>query len=198
MKHVLIIVFGLIASISNAQFSSGCFDEAKEQINKDLKEEDAKWEKNDTTREIYFSTKRANMIIGCKFPYAPLASYDKKEINPINLKADHVIINFNYTYCQVCLLQLDKLVAFKKESKKDIKVIALFVEETADLKEVIEKYGTDIYIVADARKWINEYSLWMGYPLNYILDKNKIVKYAVAGGGYDDKDEFSKALSEIK
>jgi cytochrome oxidase Cu insertion factor (SCO1/SenC/PrrC family) len=198
MKLVLIFGSLFIAAVSNAQFSSGCFDEVKEQIDKDLKENEAKWQRNDTTREVYFSTSRINMLLGCKFPYSPLASYDKKEINPVNLKAEFTIINFNYTYCQVCLLQLDKLVAFKKASKKDIKIIALFREDVSDLKEVIEKYSADIFIAANAAKWIDAHCLGMGYPLNYILDKNKIIKYAVSGGGYDDTDAFSKTLAEIK
>jgi peroxiredoxin len=198
MKHAFFFAFIFSTISSMAQFSSDCFDLVKEQIEKDLKEDEAKWLRNDSTQQIYFSTKRIDMVLGCKFPYAPLASYDKKEINPINLKADHIIINFNYTYCQVCLLQLDKFLKLKKDSKKDIKVIALFKEDVADLKDVIEKYSNDIYIVANAGRWIEEYGLWMGYPLNYIIDKNKIIKYAIAGGGYDEADDLSKILTEIK
>ncbi len=197
MKAVLFISYFLFCFSSNAQFSSECFDEAKQKIVKDAKE--GVFGQKDSTGMIYITPEqRAGYFIGCKFPYAPLRSYDDKEINPINIKADLTIINYNYTYCQECLLQLDKLMAFKKESKKDIKIIVLFKEKKEDLKEIIEKYKDHLFIAADAENWMKAYNLGMGYPLNYILDKNKSIKYLISGGSYDDTDEFSKTLRAIK
>lgn len=192
VKYVFIIGLTLSSLASKAQFGSECFDLANEQMQNDIKT--YKEKHNDT---VLVLSNRLNMVIGCRFPYFPMLSHDKKEINPNNLKADYVIMNYNYSYCDQCMLQLDELVKLKQSSKKNIQVIAIFLEKTDDLTYVIEKYGKDIFISGNGSKWVNEFGLGLGSPMTYVLDKNKIISTADPLN-YNDKDHFSKMLEQVK
>ncbi|MDZ4664546.1 MAG: redoxin domain-containing protein [Bacteroidota bacterium] len=115
----------------------------------------------------------------------------------MNLKADYVIINYSYSYCDHCLKQLDDLVKLKQNSKKDIKVIAIFTEKTENLTEIIKKYSKNLLISSDGRKWVAEFNFGVGSPMSYVLDKNKIVVEADPLN-YNDQDSFAKLLEKIK
>lgn len=124
---------------------------------------------------------RQKRLIGCGYPYSPVSTFDKKEINLTKFNTDYVIINFNKYYCDICVEELDWFLKIKRESKKTITVVVFFKESTKEVIELINKYKKEIYFVTDAEDYITNHSLGAGKPLNYILDHNKNVLYAKSG-----------------
>jgi hypothetical protein len=176
-KHLFIILL-LLTLNSKGQLYTDCFKAIKDKMELDLQNQHAPDTVNISLE--YFKT-----LIGCKFPYAPVKTWDNKDINPVTCKTDFVIINFNYLYCDYCIGQLDYFLKLKKESKKSITIISFFKNSTEDIQHLIDKYKNDIYIVSEAKTWMEAYDLNGGYSLTYILDKNKQVNYARSFGSYE-------------
>jgi hypothetical protein len=117
-------------------------------------------------------------IIGCRFPYAPFQTTTGKELTYDKIKSDYIVINFNYLYCDRCINQLDSLVKIKKSSTKTITIVSFFACDKNDIKHLTDKFKDDVLFVSNADSYTKNYDLGSGRPLNYILDKGKIIIYA--------------------
>ena len=117
-------------------------------------------------------------IIGCKFPYAPFRTTTGKELTYDKIKSDFIVINFNYLFCDRCTNQLDSLVKIKKASKKTITIVSFFACDKNDIKHLTDKFKDEVLFVTNANNYTKNYDLGSGRPLNYILDRGKIIIYA--------------------
>ena len=194
MKNIL-ITFLTISSFSiYGQIHSDCFHRLKLETTVYLNSlgELAVGDTVDNIIEAMES--RQKRVIGCGYPYSPVSTFDKVEINITKFNTDYVIVNFNKKYCDICLNELDWYIKLKKETKKTITVVVFFKENTDEVIELINKYKKEIYFVTDAGDYIENHSLGAGKPLNYILDNNKNVLYAKSGTSqtYEDLKEVLK------
>ena len=190
MKYSITFFFVTLYQFTFSQIYTDCFNKLKFEATVYL-EGLSNVAVGDTVDNIIQAMEsRQKRVIGCPYPYSPVSTYDKKEINPVKFNADYVIINFNKYYCDVCLNELDYFVKLKKEKGKSIEVVVFLEETTADVARVIEKYKSDMYFVTNAGNYIENHNLGAGKPLLYILDKNKNIIYAKSGTG--------KTLEEIR
>ncbi len=179
MKKYFILVW-LVSNLlsSFGQISNDCFSEANYQRDMDL-EGAKKMKVGDNASPVIISVENAlKKVIGCKFPYAPFRTVDGRELVYSKLKSDFIIINFNYLFCDWCTTQLDSLVKIKKASKKSISIVSFFANKKEEISHLIDKYKNDVFFVADADNYTMNYDLKSGRPLNFILDKNKVIIYA--------------------
>lgn len=182
--------------LSEGQILSECFEEARMQLKSDRNSFPDSVLVGDTSvyNIVKSAQERLNMVIGCKFPYLPLKHTKGKVINPVTMNADYVVLVFSYLFCQACIEQLDYLVTIRKKSRKKIRIVTLFKEPTEEIEHLLKKYQRYIYIVPEAGETINLYNLGCGFPLIYILDLNKIVRYAKAG----TPNNFSTFYSDLE
>ena len=160
------------------QLTNECFNDANYQRNMDLKEA-PKVQVSDSANHIIKSIETAlAKIIGCRFPYAPFKTTTGKELTYEKIKSDFIIINFNYLFCDWCTNQLDSLVKLKNASKKTITIVSFFDCDQNDIKHLTDKFKDDIHFVSNAHNYTKIYDLGSGRPLNYILDRAKIIIYA--------------------
>jgi hypothetical protein len=194
MKNIITILITINSLSFFGQIYSDCFHKLKLETDVYLSNL-GQISVGDTVDNIMEAVEsRQKSLIGCGYPYSPVSTYNKKEINVIKFNTDYVIINFNYLYCDNCTNELEFFVKLKKETKKTITVIVFFKEKTDEVIELINKYKNEIYFVTDAGEYIENHSLGAGKPLNYILDTNKIILYAKSGTGqtYQDLKEVIK------
>jgi hypothetical protein len=177
-KNLYIILLTTSFLSSFGQLTNDCFDNANYQRNMDLKESPP-INIGDSANHIVKSTDNALIkIIGCSFPYAPFQTTEGKELTYDKIKSNFIIINFNYIFCDWCINQLDSLVKIKKASKKTITIVSFFACDKSDIKHLTDKFKNDVLFVVNADSYTKNYDLGSGRPLNYILDKVKIIIYA--------------------
>jgi hypothetical protein len=183
MRKILIILLTINSLSFFGQIYSDCFHKLKLETDVFLSNlgQVAVGDTVDNIMEAVES--RQKHVIGCSYPYSPVSTFDKKEINVIKFNTDYVIVNFNYLYCDNCTSELEFFIKLKTETKKTITVIVFFKEKTDELIELINKYKNEIYFITDAGEYIENHSLGAGKPLNYILDNNKNILYAKSGTG---------------
>ena len=183
MRKILIILLTINSLSFFGQIYSDCFHKLKLETDVFLSNL-GQVSVGDTVDNIMEALEsRQKRVIGCGYPYSPVSTFDKKEINVIKFNTDYVIVNFNYLYCDNCTSELEFFIKLKTETKKTITVIVFFKEKTDELIELINKYKNEIYFVTDAGEYIENHSLGAGKPLNYILDNNKNILYAKSGTG---------------
>jgi hypothetical protein len=184
MRKILIILLTINSLSFFGQIYSDCFHKLKLETDVFLSNLGGQVAVGDTVDNIIEAMEsRQKRLIGCGYPYSPVSTFDKKEINVIKFSTDYVIVNFNYLYCDNCISELEFFIKLKTETKKTITVIVFFKEKTEELIELINKYKNEIYFVTDAGEYIENHSLGAGKPLNYILDNNKNILYAKSGTG---------------
>jgi hypothetical protein len=172
------IILILSFKISFGQLTNDCFSDANYQRNMDLKEA-PEVKVGDSANHIIRSVETAlAKIIGCKFPYAPFQTTTGKELTYDKIKSDFIVINFNYLFCDRCTNQLDSLVKIKKASNQTITIVSFFACDKNDMKHLTDKFKDDVLFVSNADSYTKNYDLGSGRPLNYILDKSKIIIYA--------------------
>ena len=145
MKNIITILITINSLSFFGQIYSDCFHKLKLETDVYLSNL-GQISVGDTVDNIMEAVEsRQKSLIGCGYPYSPVSTYNKKEINVIKFNTDYVIINFNYLYCDNCTNELEFFVKLKKETKKTITVIVFFKEKTDEVIELINKYKNEIY-----------------------------------------------------
>lgn len=90
-------------------------------------------------------------------------------------------------YCDRCLKQLDELEQLRNEAGPSLTILTVFAQDKGQLKFLEDRYGKAFSFVPDARKYIQSYNLGQGYPMTYLLDKNKLILQVLRGAS-DKKD----------
>ncbi|MBK6985868.1 MAG: hypothetical protein IPH32_14450 [Bacteroidetes bacterium] len=183
MKKIVVLFFTILFQSSFAQIYTDCFQKLKFETSVFLAGLTNVAVGDTVDNIIEAMESRQKRAIGCAYPYSPVSTYDKKEINLVKFNTDYVIINFNKYYCDACLVELDYFVKLKKDKTKSLTVVVFLEEVTKEVEMVIDKYKSDIYFVTNAADYIKNHSLGAGKPLIYILDKNKNIIYAKSGTG---------------
>ena len=176
-KNIYIILLMLSITSVFGQLTNDCFSEANYQRTMDI-EQSPKLKVGDSANHIIKSIEATwSKVIGCRFPYAPFRTTTGNELTYEKIKADFIIINFNYLFCEWCTSQLDSLVKIKKTSKKTIVIVSFFACDKTEIKYLAENLKDNVYFVSNADSYIRNYDLGSGRPLNYILDKSKTIIY---------------------
>jgi peroxiredoxin len=201
-KHFFLILLLVISNIKMlSQSPDDCFFDIKLQIRitshfPDLKVGDTI--NMDIIDSINSIRKR---VIGCTFPNTTFKTTQSKTIELETILADYIILNFNYLFCNYCLGQLDEMVNVKEQYEnkfqdKSLIIISLFETNKKENFHITKKYNQKIEIVSDAGEFVKDLGLDGGFPMTYILDKNRKILFVECGGDYNYLNFYSK-LNEI-
>ena len=117
MKNTLILLLTINSLSFFGQIHSDCFHKLKLETDVYLSTL-GQIAVGDTVGNIIEAMEsRQNRLIGCGYPYSPVSTFDKIEINLTKFNTDYVIINFNKNYCDLCLNELDWFIKLKKDTK---------------------------------------------------------------------------------
>ncbi|MBL7912976.1 MAG: hypothetical protein JNJ41_18075 [Bacteroidia bacterium] len=137
-------------------------------------------------------------VTKCKYPISYLRTSENKKIITNQIRSKFTLINFNYFFCDACIQQLDDYVTIKKELKDMVTILVFFPEKQKDIQLIIDKYRTFMEFIPDKKKYIEDYNLGVGTPLNLVLDKHQNVKYASCGANQKSGLLYIELIPHLK
>lgn len=112
-----------------------------------------------------------------------------KRIDADELKGRVVVLNFWFTGCAPCILEMPALNRLVNEYKdSSVVFIGITFDGPDKLDYMLEKVKFDFTIVGNARTLIDSFGV-NGYPTTIITDKNQVIKKIWLGIGPKDKIE---------
>lgn len=188
----LIILMSFLHLFSFGQLDADCFIEIKKRHLEETKSLDLgrypnldslnKYSKESDFDTLNTITKRAlKRVTNCKYPISFLQTSENKKIVTNQIRSNFTLINFNYLFCDACIQQLDDYVSIKKELKDQVTVLVFFPDKQKDIQHIIDKYRSFMEFIPDMKKYIEDYNLGVGTPLNLVLDKQQNIQYATCG-----------------
>lgn len=132
----------------------------------------------------------------------PLKSFSQTDLNnkpwmPDSLKGKVTVINFWFTSCKPCILEmphLNKLVADNKD--KDVVFIAPAPEEGPQIKKFLKKYSFDYTIIPASLDYITALGV-ENFPTHIITDQMGIVRQVFIGYADDIKEKLQAEIDKL-
>jgi hypothetical protein len=120
-----------------------------------------------------FELKRNGFISklkGATYPDFYFEDYNGKSYSLSDFNKEKVILNFNYSFCDLCMNQVDSLV---KLSAGKAKVIVLLYDKKENVTELFERFGDKVLMGFTNRETISYYSLKTGSFSIFLLEKER-------------------------
>jgi hypothetical protein len=133
-------------------------------------------------------------VIGCKYPDTTFTTVSGKQIHIDHTNTKYVILDFNDLYCDPCLNQLVDLERIKNELKEEVIIISLFMQDKGELQFITNKYKDVIEFIPDARKYLEGHNLGQGHPVEFVLDKNKLILDVSKGGSRENGKLYERLI----
>lgn len=99
-------------------------------------------------------------------------------------KGKVVIVNFWATWCPPCVHEIPSMSRLYQElSDKPFTILAINLgEEPEEIHKFVEKHPVNFPVLLDPDQVLPKQWKVFAFPTSYIVDKNGIVRYSVAGG----------------
>lgn len=115
------------------------------------------------------------------------------------LKGKIIVMNFWFTSCKPCVLEmpeLNKLV--KKHQDKDVLFLGFALNNQSELKAFLKKHSFAYKVIPNSGKIAKDYGL-NSYPTHIIIDRNLKIVYSTTGFGPNTiKDIDLKISTQLK
>ncbi len=119
-----------------------------------------------------------------------------KQYSLAALKGKVVVVNFWFTACKPCLMEmpeLNKLV--QKYQDKGVVFLAFAMDGKAKLQKFLGKKKFDYKVVGNARNVANDYGI-NSYPTNMIIDKETNITFSLTGYFPTIYEKLDKAIEK--
>jgi hypothetical protein len=143
-----------------------------------------------------FEQKRNELISklkGTTYPDFYFDDYNGKSYSLSDFSKEKVILNFNYSFCDPCMNQIDSLV---KLSAGKSRVIVLLYDNKENVTEIFERFGDKVLLGFTSRENISHYSLRAESFSIFLLEKNREF-YDFYAGNLKDVTSFYPKLREF-
>lgn len=141
-----------------------------------------------------------NQNVGQQIPDFKMEDLDGNKITSENTKGKVLVLNFWFTTCKPCLMEIPELneVYEKYKSNPEVVFASITFSSEKEVEQLLKKYPLDYPKVVDAEKICKEFDI-KSYPTNIIIDKNGKISQYINGGfpqiGDVISDSIEKALS---
>ena len=130
--------------------------------------------------------------------------FEKADLNNelVNLEAFRgkiVVLNFWFTACKPCEIEMPALNELKNSYKgQDVVFLAITFDPIDEVKEfLIKKQAFDFTIIPEARELVDAYQIF-AFPTTVILDKNGNIADSKVGSSLDIKEELENMIEAAK
>lgn len=134
-------------------------------------------------------------LTGKVFPLDSLNIIDGKKLISNDLIGKPTLINFWFTTCKPCIDEMPVLNEIKRSYINRINFIAVTYEDKAKVNNFLHKYKFDFTQVVNAQKYIDNIG-FISFPVNIILDKNRIVVSIQNGIPYISNEKGELKIGE--
>lgn len=163
-----------------AQFSIAqkqCFDAANKYRFDDLVKDSVR--SNYPFDSLTAYIKRAQgMTINCELPNDTFTTIKGKHSSLNKYKGKILMIDFWSVYCIPCINAFPSFNALLKKYNGKLAVLGVTLDKKGQVLSLLGKHEFNAELVADARKFFENYSLGSGYPLTMLVDtKGRVIHY---------------------
>ena len=132
----------------------------------------------------------------------PIGTFHLKDLNnkkwdSKELKGKTVVINFWFTACRPCIMEmvyLNKLVAENKDSA--VVFIAPAPENEVQIKKFLKKYSFDYNIIPSSIDYITAMGI-ENFPTHLVIDKEGIIRQVFIGYADDIKEKLQTEINKL-
>ena len=168
MKHLFIIGFTLLATLSHSQTTP-----TKKKLNIDsiMRVEDEK----------------RNQWIGKIYPNFLVTLQNEEYSNP-KLKGKVIFVNFWFSTCVPCLAEMEDLnrLFAKFGSNPNFEFLSFTFENAEQIEKIRKQYNIHYKIFSIPKEECYRLNLRGGFPTNIVIDRNGLIKYKSQIGEADN------------
>lgn len=118
--------------------------------------------------------------VGAPAPAFTVTSLDGRQLSLADLRGKVVVLNFWATWCGPCRRELPLLDAYYKAQRENgLEVVAVTTEDSVPLKQL--KPLAAVISFTMARRFHGDYGAVTAVPLNFVIDRTGVLRYAKAG-----------------
>ena len=136
-------------------------------------------------------------LINKAIPAFQLTDLNNKIWSSKELKGKVVVINFWFTTCKPCILEmplLNELVAANKDNS--VVFLAPAPENETQIKKFLKKFQFDYNIVPSSTDYITSLSI-ENFPTHLVIDKEGIIRQVFIGYGDDIKEKLQQEINKL-
>jgi peroxiredoxin len=138
-----------------------------------------------------------NSLIGKPIKDFKLTDLKNKTWNSKELKGQVTVINFWFTACKPCILEMPHLNKLVEENKTNpIVFIAPAPEEETQIKKFLKKYSFDYNIIPSSLEFITVMGI-ENFPTHIIIDKEGIIRQVFIGYADDIKEKLQAEIDKL-
>lgn len=185
MKKCAFIFLLFIAQISLGQ--KACFDAANKYRFDDLMADSVKSNYPFDSLTAYIKRAQA-MTVGCQLTNDTFTTIAGKHSSLHKLKGKMLIIDFWSVYCVPCINAFPSFNALLKKYPGKLTVLGVTLDQKQVVIDFLTRHEFKAEIIADAKKFFENYSLGSGYPLTMLIDKTGRIIYYKSGVSQELED----------
>lgn len=129
--------------------------------------------------------KGEEMIVNCLFPNDTFTTVKNKHTSLKDFKGKILVINFWSIHCAPCINEIPSFHALTKKYNKDLAVLAFTLDSKEEISNYLQKHEFNVEVIADAKLFVQKYSLGSGLPFSILVDKTGKIIYVKSGGETD-------------
>lgn len=129
------------------------------------------------------------MLLHCTFPNDTFTTAKGSHLSIDKYKGKIRIINFWSIHCPPCINEIPSFHSLQKKYKKDLVVLAFTLDSQKEIIHYLQKKTFNAEITADARDFVEKYSLGSGYPFTIVVDKAGKIIYVKSGGNAEPEHQ---------
>jgi thiol-disulfide isomerase/thioredoxin len=130
-------------------------------------------------------------------PAFTVTALDGKTYDLASLRGKVVVLNFWFTTCGGCLIEIPSLNKLAHEFKgQDVVFLALALEGKQELEPFLKKKPVDYQIIPETRAIADAYEV-QGFPANIIIDREGRLQFRMSGGSADINEKLAPLIRSL-
>jgi thiol-disulfide isomerase/thioredoxin len=126
-----------------------------------------------------------------------LTDLDNKKWNSNELKGKIIVINFWFTSCKPCIMEIPHLNKLVADNKDSVIFLAPAPENETQVKKFLKKYSFEYNITPSSIDLIASMNI-ENFPTHLVVDKEGIVRQVFIGYAYDIKEKLQLEINKLK
>jgi thiol-disulfide isomerase/thioredoxin len=126
-----------------------------------------------------------------------LTDLDNKKWNSNELKGKIIVINFWFTTCKPCIMEMPHLNKLVADNKDSVIFLAPAPENETQVKKFLKKYSFEYNITPSSIDLIASMNI-ENFPTHLVVDKEGIVRQVFIGYADDIKEKLQLEINKLK
>ena len=132
-----------------------------------------KWQEGYKNFELKTDKFRAQLP-GLLYPDFYFEDFNGKSYSLSDFNGQKIVLNFNYTFCDKCIQQIDSLI---KITGSKAKVIVLLHDTKQSADHIFEAYGNKVLLGFISLEYETYYTLQSGQLTTFLLEDNRTIRF---------------------